>query len=86
MNEVSTPISPKVTTGALAGAVATVIVAVAGLLGMELPAGVAEASGVLFGVLVTTVAAWAKRDPLRDAGQVATTAAAAETGQIDPAS
>ncbi len=70
---VQTPISPKVTTGALAGALATVIVGIAGLLGLDLPAGIAESSGVLLGAAVVAIAAWAKRDPLRDAGQIATT-------------
>lgn len=71
MAKVSTPTSPKVTAGALAGGLATVVVGVAGMLGLELPTGVGEATGVLLGAVVVAVAAWAKRDPLRDAGQVA---------------
>lgn len=67
----TTPISPKVATGALAGASATLIVACAALLGIELPPGVGEAVGTLLGSLAVVVAAWAKRDPLRDAGQLA---------------
>ena len=69
VEQVSTPLSPKVTAGALAGALTTVVVAVAALLGFELPAGVGESVGVLLGAVVVSVVAWAKRDPLRDAGQ-----------------
>ena len=66
-----TPVSPKVAAAGLAGSVAAVIVGVAALLGLSVDGELAGAAGVLLGAVVSVVAAWAKRDPLRDAGQAA---------------
>ena len=66
-----TPLSPKVAAAGLAGSVAAVIVGVAALCGLSVDGELAGAAGVLLGAVVSAVAAWAKRDPLRDAGQAA---------------
>lgn len=66
-----TPVSPKVAAAGLAGSVAAVIVGVAALFGLSVDGELAGAAGVLLGAVVSVVAAWAKRDPLRDAGQAA---------------
>lgn len=51
--------NPKVAAGGAAGAVTIVLVWIAGLLGLEVPAEVASAVTVLIG----TAAAWLKSDP-----------------------
>ena len=66
-----TPVSPKVAAAGLAGSVAAVIVGVAAAFGWSVDGESAGAAGVLLGAVVSVVAAWAKRDPLRDAGQAA---------------
>lgn len=58
----STPISPKVTTAALAGAVTLIVVWAVGFTGVDVPAEVSSA----FTVLLMGAAAYLKRDPMRD--------------------
>lgn len=58
----SNPISPKVTAGGGAGALALIIVWVAGQFGLEVPAEVA----VAFTTLITLVASWVVPDSMRD--------------------
>ena len=66
-----TPLSPKVAAGAVGGALASLIVAVAALLGVAVEGEFAAALGVVGGTLVSVLAGWATRDGLRDAGQAA---------------
>lgn len=69
--QVETPVSPKVTAAALAGALAVVVTGVAGLFGVTVPGELGTAAGVLLGAVVASVAGWARRDALRDEGQLA---------------
>lgn len=63
-----TPISPKVTVAVLAGAITTIVVWLVDLLfHVQIPPPVSAA----LTVVIMAVAAWAKRDPLRDAGKAA---------------
>jgi hypothetical protein len=63
-----TPLSPKVTTAALAGAVVVILVWILdAAMNIEMPAAV---QGALT-VIIVAGAAWFRRDPLRDAGQAA---------------
>ena len=66
-----TPVSPKVTAAAFAAALATVIAAIGGLFDVAVPGEYSTAGGVLIGGAIAAVAAWARRDKLRDAGQAA---------------
>lgn len=62
-----TPVSPKVVAGGAGGAAALVLVWLAGLFGLDVPAEVA----VAFTVLLSAGASWFQRDKLRDMGQAA---------------
>ena len=66
-----TPVSPKVTAAAFAAALASVIAAVGGLFDVAVPGEFSTAGGVLIGGAIAAIAAWARRDKLRDAGQAA---------------
>lgn len=61
----TTPLSPKLTSATLSGALALVLVWAAGMANIEVPAEVASAVTVL----LMAGAAYLKRDPLRDEHQ-----------------
>lgn len=63
-----TPLSPKVTSAALAGAVVVIVVWILdAALNIQMPVAVQSA----LTVVIVAGAAWVRRDPLRDAGQAA---------------
>jgi hypothetical protein len=69
-----TPVSPKVTAGAVAGVIAAAVLANISLITPDLFTGLGKWSGLVYGLVITIAvsgAGWLKGDPLRDAGAAA---------------